>query len=312
MTATLFSDHDFADLFGAQAGAVRAAAGVEIDRLRPGYAPIVGPERDRLIAGILERIDDATLKASGAHRQTEWEGGWQENYDEFVASDGDLRALVPKYFRPGAPFRFRRAYVRAEDPDAIYKITCAFRAWLFRTWVGDQRALYEFGCGTAHHLAHAAQLFPGMELHGYDWAPVSQKIVEALARRFGWPIAGGRFDFFAPDRAIRFPPGSVAFTFGALEQVGERFHPYLDFLLERRPSLCIDVAGLYELYDTENLADSLAARYHLRRNYLRGYLPRLCALEQEGAITILKVHRQEFGNLYDDPHSYVIWKPGKD
>jgi hypothetical protein len=104
-------------------------------------------------------------------------------------------------------------------------------------------------------------------------------------------------------------PKSAVMTFGALEQMGQEHGKYLDFILQKKPEICVDIAGLAELYNENDLFDYLALRYHKRRNYLDGYLTRLKELELEGTVQILKTHRQKFGNLYDDPHSYVVWKP---
>ena len=86
---------------------------------------------------------------------------------------------------------------------------------------------------------------------------------------------------------------------------------FLEFLLKKSPELCVNVEGLSELYEQNYLLDYLALKYHKRRNYLDGFLTRLRELEEEEKIDIIKVHHQQFGNLFDDPHSYVIWKPNK-
>jgi hypothetical protein len=121
-------------------------------------------------------------------------------------------------------------------------------------------------------------------------------------------MQAGYFDFLRPDKSLKIDPHSAFFTFGALEQVGKDHRHFLDFVLSKSPGLCINVEGLYELYDDNYLLDYLASRYHARRNYLKGYLSCLKKLEGEGKIKIIKVHHQLFG-VFDDPHSYVIWKP---
>lgn len=172
-------------------------------------------------------------------------------------------------------------------------------------------SIYEFGCGPASHLAFLATLFPDKKLYGFDWAKSSWEIISLLAHQHGWSILGDYFNFFDPNENLNFEPNSAVFTFGALEQVGPNHGPFLDFLLRKSPELCVNVEGLHELYEQDNLLDYLALKYHKRRNYLYGYLTRLRELEKEGKIKIVKVHRQLFGNLFDYSHSYVIWKPKK-
>lgn len=91
--------------------------------------------------------------------------------------------------------------------------------------------------------------------------------------------------------------------------MGNNHGPFLEFLLEKSPEICINVEPLYELYNPGHLLDYIALRYHNYRNYLNGYLSRLQELEAKGQIEILKVHHQRFGNLYNDTHSYVVWRP---
>ena len=64
-----------------------------------------------------------------------------------------------------------------------------------------------------------------------------------------------------------------------------------------------------DLYDEDNLADYLALRYHRKRGYLSGFLPRLRTLETEGKIRILEIRRMFFGSLYHEGYSFVVWKP---
>ncbi|MFH0958618.1 MAG: hypothetical protein V1897_07925, partial [Pseudomonadota bacterium] len=112
-----------------------------------------------------------------------------------------------------------------------------------------------------------------------------------------------------PDPLVRLNPGTGVYTFGALEQVHSNHVKFIEFLLERKPALVLNVECLHELYDEEDLSDTIALAYHRRRNYLEGYLTRLLALEAEGRIEILNVHHFRFGNMNDDPLSHVVWKP---
>ena len=64
-----------------------------------------------------------------------------------------------------------------------------------------------------------------------------------------------------------------------------------------------------ELYDETNLVDHLAAKFHKKRGYTQGYLPRLKALEAEKKVEILKVKRTYFGSLFMEGFSFIIWRP---
>ena len=95
----------------------------------------------------------------------------------------------------------------------------------------------------------------------------------------------------------------------ALEQVGERFRPFLDFILEKRPKRVVHVEPMLELYDPALPHDALAIRYHQQRKYLTGLLPHLRSLEQAGSIRLLKVQRLKFGSRFHECFSLVAWEP---
>lgn len=302
-------EKEIAELFGTTPDRIRKLVGVLVDAVDMHVARIDDGERDQLILSVMKRINSSELKNAGEHRAHDWEDGWRENLSQFSQSDFDLEQLIPKYFKRDVPIRLNREYVLPAQPDFVYRYTQIFKSWLYQEHLADYKSVYEFGCGTGHNLVQLAELYPEKALYGFDWAKSSQEILRIAAERFGLNIKGGGFNFFDPDETLAFDPDSAVFTFGALEQVGPNHERYLDFILKRKPKLCVDVAGLHELYDEAHLLDYLALLYHKRRNYLTGYLTRLQQLEAEGRVEIVKVHHQLFGNLYDDPHSYVIWKP---
>ena len=275
-----------------------------------GYRRLDTEERDGIIREAVGRLDtDAVLPVAGSARLGDWEAGWSENLSEFVATDYALGALVPKYIQPNKIVRLLGDYARPSNPHFIREYTELYREWLAEQFFTDAAAIYEFGCGPGWHVAYFAQTFPGKPVVGLDWANASQKILALMAARYGWNVAGRRFDFFDPDKEVRMNESSVVLTFGALEQVGERHEAFLQYLLAQRPLRCVHVEGFNELYEPDGLLDFLALRYHRKRNYLWNLLTRLRELELEGRVVIEAVHRQHFGNRFDDPYSTVVWRP---
>ena len=82
-----------------------------------------------------------------------------------------------------------------------------------------------------------------------------------------------------------------------------------DFLLEKKPSLVVHIEPIYEVYDQDILFDYLAAKFHSKRGYTAGYLPRLKELEAKGKIEILNVQRLNFGSLLFEGFTNIIWRP---
>lgn len=302
---------DLAELFGATEEDISAYCGEQIASLDFRYYKPECEERDRLILSALKRIDSEEVDTTGRERQSDWERGWGENLQEFIDSGYDVGKLVPKYFKKSVPVRLNRDYVIPVCEDFVVNVTKVFRSWLFQKYFQKVDSIYEFGCGSAHHLAYLAALFPDKKLYGCDWAEASREIIRLLAQYYGWSIQSSCFDFFHPDETLNIRPNSAVLTFGALEQVGKNHELFLEFLLRKSPELCVNVEGLSELYEQEYLLDYLALKYHKRRKYLDGFLTRLHQLKEQGTIEIIKIHHQRFGNLFDDSHSYIVWKPKK-
>ena len=76
-----------------------------------------------------------------------------------------------------------------------------------------------------------------------------------------------------------------------------------------KPKLVVNNEPIYELYDQDILFDYLPAKFHHKRGYTRGYLPRLRELEKEGKIQIIKHKRLNFGSLLHEGYNYIVWKP---
>jgi hypothetical protein len=94
----------------------------------------------------------------------------------------------------------------------------------------------------------------------------------------------------------------------ALEQIGENFKDFVNFLLEKKPEICIHFEPIDELLDENKLIDSLSIKYFRKRNYLNGFLPYLEQLEKENKIEILNKQRIFSGSYFIEGHSLIVWK----
>jgi SAM-dependent methyltransferase len=282
---------------------LRALQAVPLD-----YEILTGRDREQHLLAALRGGEAAELVASGPHRAGDWERGWNENLREFEAAGGDPRTLVPKYNRHRV-LRLCGDYVRTADPGFEYAAYTALRQFYFRHHFQGLQRIVELGCGTGTSLMLLADIFPRVQLLGLDWAESSQRILARLSQRTGRAIEGRRFDMFAPGDDLPVGPGTGVLTSAALEQIGDRFEPLLERLLAARPSVCVHIEPLLELYDEHALFDDVARRYHVRRNYLRGFLPRLQELERQRRIEILALRRTGLGSFFHEGYGVVVWRP---
>ena len=304
--AARLNPEDLAGLFGTTVDDL----GEECRRLIAGmdlrYTPLSAEETEKTVLGCLKTVESGSLSRAGANRKPVWENGWSENLRDFIASGYDLDKLLPKFLKNNV-MRLTGGYVMPASPDFETSLVTVQRCYLFRKYFADAREVYEFGCGTGLNLVALAGLFPAKKLQGLDWSKTAIEIVNKIAETKRLNISGRLFDMFAPDYSLDVPPGSAAFTIGALEQLGTDFEPFLRFLLDKKFAVCVNIETIYELYDQDRLFDYVAAKYLEKRGYLRGYLTRVRSLESEGKIDIIKTKRG-FGSLYHDGYSFIVWR----
>ena len=300
---------ELAALFGGNEDEVLEWCGSALTAADLSYRRLTALERDLVVLNLLKGMDAAAFPRSGENRRNDWELGWSENLAIFKSSGFNLCSLVPKYIKSNHHIRLRGDWALPNDPHFSLTYLCLFRAWLVNKYLAGYPVVCEFGCGPGGHLAYMAQALPGTRLIGFDWAESSIQIIAEMRQAFGWPVEGQRFNFFCPDQDKDIERGSAVLTFGALEQVGCQFIPFIDWLLRQKPSICVHVEGIEELYDASYLFDWLALSYHRKRGYLTGFLPYLRKLELQGRIVIDVVHRHHLGCGHDDTYSTIVWRP---
>jgi SAM-dependent methyltransferase len=273
------------------------------------YYSLNEAEKDRVVLQVLQTLESPTLQRVGDHRQAIWELAWKAQAERFAKKHFSRTGLVPDFMSATPVMRFEQRYIRPQSPHFEYRFFDRFRTWLFQTHCSDAAVVYEFGCGSGFNLVALADINPNVRLVGLDWADHSIGLIREIASVHRLNLESRKFDFFQPDDRFSLSADGVVLTVSALEQVGERFTPFVDYLLKQKPKRCIHIEPIYEFYDPTNLLDYLAIKYHEKRNYLRGFWPFLRELESQGRIVIQKARRLYFGSLFHEAYNYVIWEP---
>lgn len=300
---------DFADLFGAAASDLPPQC---LDLISNGdwrYSVLQGEEKDAVFLDFEKRLENKDFSMVVSGDKSRWVRGWGENLDDFVASEGDTQALAPKYIRPHMPLRLNQQFVRGQAANLEMQWYKVFQQWLFREFLEPYDTIVELGCGSGINVALLAQMFPHKKIIGTDWAEPSRDIVESMRTLRGWNTEGRMFDFFDPDRAWDFPENAAVLTIGALEQTGTDHGRVIDFLLEKKPAICVFIEPIYDWYERDNPVDCLAIQAHELRGFWRGFPERLQALAAEGRAEIIKQKRSYFGSLVLEGYSQTIWRP---
>jgi len=283
-----------------------------IDNLDLSYQELTQSERDQVILNIINVLFEDDLVKVGKHRFETWEKGWFENL-KLLKQGLDPSTLIPKYFGKYNIARWKGDFVRGNSKHLdYYQIITLVDAYLHEYVGAKYDNLFEFGCGPSYHLLRFSEFNPNINLIGLDWTLASQNIIKEInTLGINDKIKGYNFNFYEPNYQIEIPESSAIFTVNALEQVGENYKDFINFLINKKPDLCLNFEPMPEILDKNSLVDQLCVMYSEKRNYLKGYLPYLQQLEQEGKIEIIDIKRLYGGSLYIEGSNVVIWKPKK-
>lgn len=271
------------------------------------YNEISPTELQKYICHFIDVLTD-DIVFSGKHRLPSWETGWEENLKEFSLTK-NIQSLIPKYHRKGRLVRWKDKMVSPVFPDFDYSLHIIIVDIVLRKYLKNVNQIVEFGCGPGYHLARISQYFPEKKLIGTDWTQASQTIIQEINRVKKLDIQGYNFDFFSPDFSLPVDSSTGIYTVAALEQVGGQFIEFVNFLLQKKPSICVHFEPIGELLPDDNVLCKLTKKYFEKRNYLKGYLTYLETLEKQGKIEILDKRRTYSGSYYIEGHSLIVWKP---
>ncbi len=294
---------DFEDILGFKLGDKLKHTIAEYDLEYRELTPI---ERDNYILHVINVLTSDITKA-GDHRIVEWENGWGENLTKFTETK-NIEDLIPRYHGKNRIVKWMGNVVMPITENFDYKIHICFVDAILQEYLRGVDNVFEFGCGPAYHLIRLKEFNNKLNLNGSDWTTASQDIIKEINKVLDTNINGFNLNFFKPDYTIDIPENSGIYTVAALEQVGENFKDFVDFLLTKKPSICVHMEPIDELLDDTKLIDSLSIKYFRKRNYLDKFLPYLEELEKQGKIEIITKQRIFSGSYFIEGHSLIVWK----
>ena len=294
---------DFADFFGVDQ--LDSQTAQSIDQGSFGYRQLPESERDSVILTVLQALESGQFDTVSEQRRSLWERNWSSALQRFT-EEQHLDAIVPPFFKPITWFRLYQNYVAAVDPRIELDFLTVLRTWIHHQFLQDCHTIYEFGAGSAYHLVQLHRIAKQHRLVGLDWSESAVRLTNEIAERYQLPLSGQLFDLYQPSH-LDINSRDAALTVCSLEQVGSRFEPFVDWLVDRRPRVCVHVEPIVDYYDPGQLPDQLAIRYHRSRGYLSGFVDHLNRLESRGRIKILHQRRVPFGSLFHEGYSIVAW-----
>jgi hypothetical protein len=271
------------------------------------YRDVTDEERDNYILSVINVLTN-DIVVSGKHRIQEWENGWGENLNIFKET-GNIEDLIPKYHGKNRIVRWMGDVIMPITENFDYKIHICFVDAILRHYINNYNNVFELGCGPSYHLIRQKKYNEQLNLFGSDWAKSSQEIISEINKVLGYNIKGFNLNFFEPETNLDMGKNSLVYTVAALEQIGPNFENFINFIIKKKPGICIHLEPIDELLNENKLIDNLSIKYFRKRNYLKNFLPYLENLEKNGKIEIIKKQRIFSGSYFIEGHSLIIWKP---
>ena len=265
--------------------------------------------RDNLLLEVVKKIENDKQIIGDEGRKDVWFKGWQENYEEYKKTN-NLDAIRPKFIRDKMPLRFNQEYIIPEVNDFEKNFNIVIQSYIYERYLRSFKNIYEFGCGSGFNLSSMVNMdiSKSTRFFGTDFVQSSVDTINLIAKNTKANLSAKLFNMINPDYDYDFNQDSALFTFGAIEQLASKHGEFVDFLLQKKPNICLHVEPTIELYEEDNLVDYLAIQFHKKRGYTQGFLTDLLELEKEKKIKIDKVHRLRFGSFFLEGYSLIVWR----
>ena len=298
---------DFARHHGVPNNDISENCAKQLQTIDSRYRELSQTEHDHHFKAVQDVIDQKTSRGTEENQQR-FESGWGEVLLRCQEQDLSRETLRPQYVKPFDIIRYDGRFIKPANPFLFQELQEISLDHLFEQTLEDYDHVYEFGCGTGRNLFRLAELFPKKHLHGFDWTQATVDLLHLMATK-GLNIDGQKFDMLQPDSLLHVEPNSALITIDSMEQIGDKFEPFLEFLLTKNPSLVMHYEPIVENYNIGVPLDVVAAQYHRKRGYLEGYLSRLRTMESRGILKIMESFRTGYGDPWNEGTSVIIWKP---
>lgn len=161
--------------------------------------------------------------------------------------------------------------------------------------------IVEFGCGNGHNLEFIKKHKIAKNIYGCDF---SSSAVE-MAKENGFKSF--EFDMTKPNQEkikdLNIDISKcVFFTSGSLEQLGENWKNFFEFLKESSAKYIFHIEPIKEFYIKSNPIENLALEFHNKKKYLDGYFS---YLKKQNHFN-LTYSKSNFGTLFDQGFNTII------
>ncbi len=283
------------------------------------------PNRQRIFEELKDKLKTDTQKIGSPEREEKWQNGWNYNLEKFRVSR-EISDLQPQYYsapeksiytgslkRETYVYRLFGEFIETNSPTFEIRFVEIFRRVIiekFFKYATSVEEIAEFGCGSCLNILEIMKIYPQSQIHAIDFVEPPLQIAEILGNMYKVNLKTHKIDMRSMDSVPTDFRPDIIFTFGAIEQLGGRTgsDAWFEWLEKQTGSLVVLIEPTLENYDISSEVDQSAIAFHLKRDYSRGFLAKLEAIEAKGRLKYIYKKRVPFGSLFIEGYGLTVFK----
>ena len=240
--------------------------------------------------------------------EVDWQDDWFSVLQNLRTNDDNVKSIIrPKWFRESAFVNIQNCLSLTETSYVDWEYQLITRQMLFYTHLRDIENICEFGSGSGTNFYLINEILQNKNFILSDISVTSLKIIEELKRKLNRNnLTYSNIDI-EQDIDLQLPDNTAVITTSVLEQIGDNYKNFINFILKEKPQIVINVEPIVELLDSKNGFDNVMNLYCEKRKYLAGYLTELEKLEKQKKIKIIMKKRTMVSGTFIE-NSVLIWK----
>ena len=248
------------------------------------------------------------LKMLNKKLEVDWQDDWFSVLQNLQTNDDNVKSIIrPKWFRKSAFVNIQNCLSLTETPYVDWEYQLITRQMLFYTHLKDIDNICEFGSGSGTNFYLINKILQNKNFILSDISVTSLKIIQELKRKLNRNnLTYSNIDI-EQDIDLRLPDNTAVITTSVLEQIGDNYKNFINFILKEKPQIVINVEPIVELLDSKSGFDNVMNLYCEKRKYLTGYLTELEKLEKQKKIKIIMKKRTMVSGTFIE-NSVLIWK----
>ena len=240
--------------------------------------------------------------------EVDWQDDWFSVLQNLRTNNDNVKSIIrPKWFRKNAFVNIQNCLSLTETPYVDWEYQLITRQMLFYTHLKDIDNICEFGSGSGTNFYLINQILQDKNFILSDISVTSLKIIQELKRKLNRNNLTYNNIDIEQDIDLKLPDNTAVITTSVLEQIGDNYNNFINFILKEKPQIVINVEPIVELLDSKSGFDNVMNLYCEKRKYLTGYLTELEKLEKQKKIKIIMKKRTMVSGTFIE-NSVLIWK----